>query len=379
MKILIQYFCMAIIISLTFGCNQATSSLFDLDEDAEAFILTTSYSTHAETPYVENYFLPLETRDIIIKGFFKESEANQYQQISIQGPGLYSTYSTIGNAPNSFLQEVTLSDNTKGYVFVVPVTVTAPPGTGSIAATISPFTYSNSLIINIGLERGFDVIYNCMTDYNIYSSGYEFANRVEAAFNEINTDLNINVLNTNMQYGILPFEIVTTLWIYKIHEFYEQRGVLPTSSNLPNEHEIYLFGCDNVDVGVLPLDIKGLTIPPKAGKVHNYRLCTIFVGNINAEYPNNTDNRKKYVTSASIHELGHARGMDLLDTEGYYYHDITDVAHTGGHNGKYKTHCLMRTHDNTADPDFTEARFLEAINNPRFCFGHKMMLFNIGW
>ncbi len=39
----------------------------------------------------------------------------------------------------------------------------------------------------------------------------------------------------------------------------------------------------------------------------------------------------------------------------------------------------MRTRRNPNDLDFTEARFFEALDDPKFCYGHLQMLFNAYW
>ncbi len=64
---------------------------------------------------------------------------------------------------------------------------------------------------------------------------------------------------------------------------------------------------------------------------------------------------------------------------GYYDGDITDGHHIGGHNGTNANFCVMRSRGNQYDPEFTEERFLHALDNPRFCYGHLQMLLNADW
>jgi len=375
MKKFIQSFLLTVTFLLYTGCGSTSDELFNLNVHEEAYILNLNYSTHAEPQFASNYFLPLETRDIIVKGFFKESEAPNYKSVTISGPGITALSSQIGNAPNQYVEKVTLSDNSKAYKFVVPITVTAPPSTGFYDAQINPFSVSFPLQINVGLNRSYDIFYSAMIDYDLRLSGYNFTENLSEAFNECNTEINLNVGSLNMVNEDLPYSILTSDWIYQTHQFFRNRGVLP---NEPQLYSVYLYGCKNINLGSVQLSILGYTMPKLPSQINDHRLSIILVERIRNSISGDTQQRK-YITYCTIHELGHARGMALTTGAGYFDGDITDGNHTGGHNGTFKRYCLMRIRNNPNDPDFNEDNFLQAIDNPRFCKGHLNILFNVEW
>lgn len=48
-------------------------------------------------------------------------------------------------------------------------------------------------------------------------------------------------------------------------------------------------------------------------------------------------------------------------------------------NGTHHKYCVMRVRNNQDDPEFTEERFLKALDDSKFCYGHLQMLLNADW
>lgn len=170
----------------------------------------------------------------------------------------------------------------------------------------------------------------------------------------------------------LPHHPVEYLWVDALYTFWQNRGVIPS---VPPANTVYLIGCKNINGG--PGNILGLTIW-RSSEQNNHKISMIIVERILSTYTQTTLN-KKYVTYTTIHELGHARGMNFTESQGYYDGNITDVYHTGGHNGTHNKYCVMRVRNNQDDPEFTEERFLKALDDSKFCYGHLQMLLNADW
>ncbi|MBI2417284.1 MAG: hypothetical protein HYV28_05165 [Ignavibacteriales bacterium] len=241
---------------------------------------------------------------------------------------------------------------------------------------------SCSINVKYITKRDYNVNYYYMTgnDLRDPSVATKFEIEADAAFIEAGTNFNLIPNNCN------PLE-------YKIHDLTQPNVSLAEQLfNWYNTHYYQFFSVADDDVFLMAVDsiVSAETKYSILGDTYTYHFGTsqrhlsfsaVFTQRIkklqNLFNPIIPDEYiKKYITQTAIHELGHARGHNFEMTNGaigYGHLDITDAAHVHGHNGTGNSICLMRY------LNINSNEWKAMLDKPRFCEGHKQMLFNTDW
>ena len=357
----------AVVVILSFlivaGCSATEESTSNINEDEDSYELHTSYHKHVESQYSVYYFTPSEARDIIVLGWFPQSEENTFTSIYCSGSGISSQTSFISNGPNKYKNIAGL-----GYEFVVPVEITAPSTIVEYTVSINGFGVSNTFTLKVGADRMYEPEYRHMINCDYLTLGTDFTERLNTAFTECGTQIYLlsqGVPFTQAEIYVSPLtQLGPAVYVYLL-----ERN-LPSA---PELNKVYFYGLSTFDAQGRFDDVYGSTIRVQeisGDPVPLHCNSFVFAQKVINEilFPND------YITLAGIHELGHARGMELLSNFGYEFErDITNGDHTGGHNGKNKELCLIR-YVFEADPNYQDF-----VTNPLFCKSHEQMLYNAEW
>lgn len=360
-----------------FGCgNTSSNNIFNLDVDIDSYEIGVSTPSN-HLPRIETessvfYALPNEQRDIYIYGWTDETTAQQTKQVSVNLNGS-TFYGQIGNGPNALVKE-----QTQGYAFTLPIKILSPSPIGTYNMTInySSTSIQGSLVVMNRRYFG-NITYKYMQDCDMFINIPDFSTLLSSAFAEAGTEIGMSYYPTAITEVNIPYNPLQNL---TYSTYFWLQGYLPSS---PVLHSTYFFALSNFDDPAhLYSGYRGVTPKPEVyfPNLNRHRVSAVFTKK-NDDINLTEDQKNRLIVCTAIHELGHARGMEVTGNVWYsFFNDITNVDHsllyTGGHGGVWKALCIML---NPPNPETNSQEFNKYIADPSFCNAHLQILLNVKW
>ncbi len=367
----------SLVVLFNFGCqNPLTSSLFNLDVNEESYEIGVSTpSNHLpriDTESTTFYAVPNEERDIYIYGWIDENTAQQTKQVSVNLNGSIF-YGQIGNGPNALLKE-----QGPGYAFTLPIKILAPSTIGNYSMTVNYSSISIQTSLVVMDKRYFgNITYKYMQNCDMFANIPDFSTLLSSVFSKAGTELGMSISPNAITEKIISYNPTLNL---TYSTYFQLQAYLPSN---PPLHSTYFFALSDFED---PLNIytnfRGATAKPEVyfPNLNRHRVSVVFTKHFD-DINVTEDQKNRLRVCTAIHELGHARGMEVTGNVWYsFVNDITDPNHSpfyaGGHGGVWKALCIMLSPPNPAT-NFEE--FNKYITDPSFCNAHLQILLNIEW
>lgn len=327
-----------------------------------------STNSKIETQYPIYNFVDGEIRNIYVYGLDRDyiSVINAYEENSIKGQTFFDKFFVNEQNKEQFTAPIEIS--TYGIYDNTNITVKAMNGETIYATT--------SFQLNLYNLRKYEITHYCKvqqetTVYGILQNEFNVPSEnpinvkttIENIFEEAGTELIWPGIGNTIDVVYDAFITLTSSYGQELYNWVTQEADI----YLNNPNDILLVGWGSY-VNYIGEEILGVTIPyPNGG-----RACFVFQTKTYAATGSQASSLDKIEAKIMVisHELGHARGKNLVTDEnnpyGYHKYLTDNETHTFGHNGNHKNFCIMYG-------------FLggEQIHNPHFCEGHQQMLLNI--